>query len=45
VTIAVAGGGHVTWCYVTDPEDNVIERKPGQSRDGVGVANSYDLAP
>ena len=25
VTVAVAGGGHVTWCYVTDPEDNVIE--------------------
>jgi hypothetical protein len=25
VTVAVAGGGRVTWCYVTDPEDNVIE--------------------
>ena len=25
VTVAVAGGGQVTWCYVTDPEDNVIE--------------------
>jgi predicted enzyme related to lactoylglutathione lyase len=25
VTVAVAGGGRVTWCYVTDPEGNVIE--------------------
>jgi predicted enzyme related to lactoylglutathione lyase len=25
VTIVVAGGGRVTWCYVTDPEGNVIE--------------------
>ena len=25
VTVEVAGGGRVTWCYVTDPEGNVIE--------------------
>jgi ADP-ribose pyrophosphatase YjhB (NUDIX family)/predicted enzyme related to lactoylglutathione lyase len=25
VTVEVAGGGQVTWCYVTDPEGNVIE--------------------
>jgi catechol 2,3-dioxygenase-like lactoylglutathione lyase family enzyme len=25
VTVAVADGGRVTWCYVTDPEGNVIE--------------------
>jgi predicted enzyme related to lactoylglutathione lyase len=25
VTVEVSGGGRVTWCYVTDPEGNVIE--------------------
>lgn len=25
VTLRVATGARVTWCYVTDPEDNVIE--------------------
>ncbi len=25
VTLQVAAGAHVTWCYVTDPEGNVIE--------------------
>ena len=25
VTMAIAGGGRVTWCYVTDPERNIIE--------------------
>jgi len=25
VTVEVRGGGHVTWCYVTDPEGNVLE--------------------
>jgi predicted enzyme related to lactoylglutathione lyase len=25
VTVDVAGGGRVTWCYVTDPEGNVLE--------------------
>jgi predicted enzyme related to lactoylglutathione lyase len=25
VTVEVKGGGRVTWCYVTDPEGNVIE--------------------
>ncbi len=25
VAVAVAGGGRVTWCYVTDPVGNVIE--------------------
>ena len=25
VTLEVAGGAQVTWCYVTDPEGNVIE--------------------
>ena len=24
-TTEVAGGGHITWCYVTDPEGNVVE--------------------
>lgn len=25
VTLEVAGGAQVTWCYVTDPEGNVVE--------------------
>jgi predicted enzyme related to lactoylglutathione lyase len=25
VTLQIASGGKVTWCYVTDPEGNVIE--------------------
>ncbi len=25
VTLTVAGGARVTWCYVTDPEGNVLE--------------------
>lgn len=25
VTVAVKGGGNVTWCYVTDPEGNILE--------------------
>ena len=25
VTLATADGRHVTWCYVTDPEGNIIE--------------------
>ncbi len=25
VTLTTAEGKHVTWCYVTDPEDNIIE--------------------
>jgi predicted enzyme related to lactoylglutathione lyase len=25
VTTSVASGAQVTWCYVTDPEGNVIE--------------------
>jgi predicted enzyme related to lactoylglutathione lyase len=25
VTVEVSGGGRVTWCYVTDPEGNIIE--------------------
>lgn len=25
VTLQVADGSRVTWCYVTDPEGNVIE--------------------
>jgi predicted enzyme related to lactoylglutathione lyase len=25
VTVAVADGRRVTWCYVTDPEGNVVE--------------------
>ena len=25
VTVEVAGGGRVTWCYVTDPEGNALE--------------------
>ena len=25
VTVTVAGGAQVTWCYVTDPEGNVLE--------------------
>jgi catechol 2,3-dioxygenase-like lactoylglutathione lyase family enzyme len=25
VTLQTADGRHVTWCYVTDPEDNIVE--------------------
>ena len=25
VTVTLPGGARVTWCYVTDPEGNVIE--------------------
>ena len=25
VTLQTATGARVTWCYVTDPEDNMIE--------------------
>ncbi len=25
VTVAVAGGGLITWCYVSDPEGNILE--------------------
>lgn len=25
VTLQTASGAHVTWCYVTDPEGNIIE--------------------
>lgn len=25
VTLPVAAGAHVTWCYVTDPEGNILE--------------------
>jgi catechol 2,3-dioxygenase-like lactoylglutathione lyase family enzyme len=25
VTLTIANGARVTWCYVTDPEGNVIE--------------------
>jgi predicted enzyme related to lactoylglutathione lyase len=25
VTVSLTGGAQVTWCYVTDPEGNVIE--------------------
>jgi catechol 2,3-dioxygenase-like lactoylglutathione lyase family enzyme len=25
VTLATADGRHVTWCYVTDPESNIVE--------------------
>jgi predicted enzyme related to lactoylglutathione lyase len=25
VTLATAAGRHVTWCYVTDPEGNIVE--------------------
>ena len=25
VTLTIAGGARVTWCYVTDPEGNIIE--------------------
>jgi predicted enzyme related to lactoylglutathione lyase len=32
VTVAVAGGGRVTWCYVTDPESNVIELQSWAAR-------------
>ncbi len=30
VTVAVAGKGHITWCYVTDPEGNIIELQSWQ---------------
>jgi predicted enzyme related to lactoylglutathione lyase len=29
VTIEIADGSRVTWCYVTDPEGNVIELQSG----------------
>jgi glyoxylase I family protein len=25
VTLTTAAGRHVTWCYVTDPEGNILE--------------------
>jgi predicted enzyme related to lactoylglutathione lyase len=25
VTLTIAGGGKVTWCYLTDPEGNILE--------------------
>jgi predicted enzyme related to lactoylglutathione lyase len=25
VTLTIAGGGTVTWCYLTDPEGNILE--------------------
>jgi hypothetical protein len=25
VTLQTADGRRVTWCYVTDPEDNIVE--------------------
>jgi hypothetical protein len=25
VTTTIATGERITWCYVTDPEDNIIE--------------------
>lgn len=31
VTLKVAGGAQVTWCYVTDPEGNVIELQSWES--------------
>jgi predicted enzyme related to lactoylglutathione lyase len=30
VTTAVSGKGHITWCYVTDPEGNIIELQSWQ---------------
>jgi predicted enzyme related to lactoylglutathione lyase len=35
VTVAVPGGGRVTWCYVTDPEDNVLELQAWEGRSNV----------
>lgn len=34
VTLEAADGSRVTWCYVTDPEDNIIELQSWQSADG-----------
>ncbi len=28
VTLARGNGAKVTWCYVTDPEGNIIELQP-----------------
>ncbi len=30
VTTPVSGKGHITWCYVTDPEGNIIELQSWQ---------------
>lgn len=32
VTLQVSAGARVTWCYVTDPEDNVIELQSWSSQ-------------
>ncbi len=38
VTVTVAGGGRVTWCYVTDPEGNVIDGRGKEPLGGIGSA-------
>ena len=32
VTLTTAAGGRVTWCYVTDPEGNILELQSWASR-------------
>lgn len=34
VTLQVATGARVTWCYVTDPEDNIVELQAWVSEEG-----------
>ena len=36
VTLQTADGRRVTWCYVTDPEDNVVELQAWTEADGDG---------
>ena len=38
VTLTLATGGRVTWCYVTDPEGNVIELQAwAEAQDGAEI--------
>ena len=34
VTLQVSTGARVTWCYVTDPEDNIVELQSWVDRNG-----------
>ncbi len=37
VTLQIASGARVTWCYVTDPEDNVLELQSWEDEKKVGL--------
>jgi SAM-dependent methyltransferase len=46
VTVTVADGAQVTWCYVTDPEGNVIELQSWRSADAGNTGiKSIDFTP